>query len=236
MKGKELLDTLKRYFAEQKGTGTISDSALANEIGQTQANITQWKLREQDITPRQIVNLLKSYRDAVETRLAETCISPVVEFFPITPVPSKRGTKYEVFSPLSGDKSDHPYRSGIRQALCDTQGIYLFYDSRGRALYAGQTNKQSLWNEINGAFNRERGRDLQSIKIVSHPDTKKKYERYDERTRQISERGFLLREVARYFSAYEVHSLMISNLESLIIRSFANDLLNKKMENFASKS
>jgi len=45
-----------------------------------------------------------------------------------------------------------------------------------------------------------------------------------------------LHELAAYFSAYEVHPLMISNLESLVIRSFANDLLNKKMEHFGTKS
>lgn len=234
MKGQNLVTALKRHFAERNSTETIADSALANELGQTHANIIQWKNREGDFTERQVINLLKNYRRVVESQLAKKCISPVVEFFPITRVDSSRGAKYEVFSASEGT-AEHPYRKGIKDALCNTRGLYVFYDSRGRALYAGKTNKQSLWNELNGAFNRERGKDLQSIKVVSHPESKRKYERYDEKMRQIQQRAISLHEVAQYFSAYEVHDLMIDNLESLIIRSFANDLLNKKMEHFGVK-
>lgn len=236
MKGGDLLSALRRFFSEQNQTDTISDSALANAIGQTQANVAQWKTRAGDITPRQIVNLLRSYGETVEAKLAKSSISPVVEFFEIDRCESKRGAKYEIFSTKDDKDVVNSYRSGIREILSRTKGLYIFYDSRGRALYAGRTTKQFLWNEINSAYNRNRGKDLQSIKIVSHPESKKKYERYDEKIRQITTRGISLHEVAAYFSAYEVHELLITNLESLIIRSFANDLLNKKMEHFGSNS
>lgn len=235
VKGVELVAALRKHFAALNNVETVTDSSLARQLGQTQANIGLWKGRQSDLTTRQMVNLLKNYRKAVEAELASKCITPIVEFFPVSRVESKHRAKLEIFSVKDG-AADHPYRAGIKKALCEAQGLYFFYDSRGRALYAGQTNRQTLWNEINGAFNRERGKELQSIKIVSHPERKQRYERYDEKTRQITQVAVSLHEVAEFFSAYEVHPLMINNLESLVIRSFANDLLNKKMEHFGSKS
>lgn len=235
MKGTELLTALRKHFSELNDNESITDSSLARQLGQTQANLSQWKNQQTDLTPRQVVNLLKRYRAAVESELASRCITPIVEFFPVSAVDSKHRAKQEVFSVKDG-AVEHPYRSGLKKALCNAQGLYIFYDSRGRALYAGKTNKQPLWNEINGAFNRERGRELQSIKIVGHPERKQEYKRYDEKTRQITQVTMPLYELAAFFSAYEVHPLMISNLESLVIRSFANDLLNKKMEHFGTKS
>ena len=41
-----------------------------------------------------------------------------------------------------------------------------------------------------------------------------------------------LNQLARYFSAYEVDSHMIDDVEAMLVRGFANDLLNKKMERF----
>ena len=41
-----------------------------------------------------------------------------------------------------------------------------------------------------------------------------------------------LADIAAYFSAYEVAPGMIDVIETLLIRAFANDLLNKKMETF----
>ena len=41
-----------------------------------------------------------------------------------------------------------------------------------------------------------------------------------------------LHDLATYFSAYEVADVMIDDLEALMVRSFANDLLNIRMERF----
>jgi hypothetical protein len=41
-----------------------------------------------------------------------------------------------------------------------------------------------------------------------------------------------LHELAEYVSAYQVADEMIGDIESLLIRAFPNDLLNKKIENF----
>ena len=39
-------------------------------------------------------------------------------------------------------------------------------------------------------------------------------------------------EMAEYMSAYEVADEMIGEVESLLIRAFPNELMNKKVENF----
>jgi hypothetical protein len=41
-----------------------------------------------------------------------------------------------------------------------------------------------------------------------------------------------LYDLADYFSAYSVDDGMINDLEALLVRGFANDLLNVKMERF----
>ena len=49
--------------------------------------------------------------------------------------------------------------------------------------------------------------------------------------RQIRAINVRLHELAHYVSAYEVVEEMTSDIESLLIRAFPNDLLNKKIEN-----
>jgi hypothetical protein len=58
------------------------------------------------------------------------------------------------------------------------------------------------------------------------------YKTSSEKSRQIIESAVPLHEIAYYFSAYEVEVGMIDELESLLIRSFANDLLNVQMGRF----
>ncbi len=109
--------------------------------------------------------------------------------------------------------------------------IYLFYDSRGRSIYAGKTEEQSLWSEMTNAFNRRRG-EVQKIKRVKHPVRNVQFRGAEEKRRLIVDRPVLLRDLAHYFSAYSVPEGLIGKLEALIVRAFANDLLNIKMENF----
>jgi hypothetical protein len=50
--------------------------------------------------------------------------------------------------------------------------------------------------------------------------------------RQIRLRAVPLHDLAAYLSAYRVVDGLIGELESLLIRAFANDLLNVRMEKF----
>lgn len=113
-------------------------------------------------------------------------------------------------------------------------GLYIFYDTRGRALYAGKARKQSLWYELNLAYNRERG--VQNIFRVSHPERRQNFRTSDEVRRQIRSFNVKLHELARYVSAYQITDAMINDVESLLIRAFPNDLLNKRMENLSQKA
>jgi len=161
-------------------------------------------------------------------------VRPIVEFFELECAESKRGAKYELFSDLLDDEgSQHRYFQGIKEDLQGTRGIYLFYDSRGRALYAGKAVAQSLWAEMNSVYNRSRD-EVQRIKLVSHPQRNVKYVSSKEKVRRITDRPVRLYDLATYMSAYEIEPTeMISMFEALIIRAFANDLSNIKMETFS---
>jgi len=159
-------------------------------------------------------------------------VRPIVEYFPLEPVESRRGARWELFSELYDDQSANRYYLGVKSELRAAKGIYLFYDSRGRALYAGKAVEQSLWAEMNSVFNRARD-EVQRIKLVSHPYRNVEYKGSDENVRRITRRPVRLHDLATYFSAYEISPPgMISMFEALIIRAFANDLLNVKMESF----
>lgn len=159
-------------------------------------------------------------------------VRPVVEFFPINAVVSMHGARYELFSGYDENDREHRYYSGLKDELNSCYGIYIFYDSRGRALYAGKAVKQSLWKEMNSVYNRSRD-EVQRIKLVSHPYRNQEYKTSDEKSRRIINRPVKLHDLSIYFSAYEIApTQMISMFEALIIRAFANDLLNVKMENF----
>jgi hypothetical protein len=61
------------------------------------------------------------------------------------------------------------------------------------------------------------------------------YRTSDEKARQITDQVVRLSELASYFSAYQVADGMINEMEAVLVRSFANDLLNKKMERFGQQ-
>lgn len=165
---------------------------------------------------------------------ALTFIKPVVEFFEIDRTDSLHGAKQELFS-VYVDEKEHPYRQGLKSALCKSFGVYLFYDSRGRALYAGKALKQSLWKEMHSAYNRQRG-GVQNINRVKHPTKRIEFRPYEEKRRQIRRVHVPLWDLAAYFSAYAVEPNMIQSMEAFLIRAFPNDLLNLMKENFAEKA
>lgn len=157
-------------------------------------------------------------------------IRPIVEYFPISPVESKHGARSELFTEFEDNGTTHRYYKGVRDALYRSYGIYIFYDSRGRALYAGKAVRQSLWKEMNSVFNRSRD-EVQRIKLVGHPARNVEYRENEEKIRRIVNTPMKLHDLSAYFSAYEIAPAeMISMFEALIIRAFANDLLNVKME------
>jgi hypothetical protein len=225
LKGRDLIRQLKTKFRVQ------TDAELARQIGVSIPNLQVWKNRQSDLTCRQIAELTSKAHRAGQAHVRSTAIRPIVEFFPINKVESRGGAKYEVFSTKTERADDHPYLGGLRAELQGSHGLYIFFDSRGQAIYVGKAEGQDLWKEVNLAFNRERG-ELQSIKRVRHPNRRQQYRTSDEKARQITDVAVPLHELARYFSTYEVVPGLIGTLEAMLVRSFANNLLNKRMERF----
>jgi transcriptional regulator with XRE-family HTH domain len=227
MKGSDAIKALKKKL------GIQGDAELASRLGVTHPSILYWKNRK-NITPRQLANLVHSASIAATKRFQAKAIRPVVEFFRIRKCESARKAKFELFSITDEQGDPHPYWSGLKDELSKSCGVYVFFDSRGQAIYAGKTKGQSLWKEITLAFNRKRD-SVQKIKRVRHPENRVTYRTSNEKSRQIVEYSVPLHEIASYFSAYEVDDAMINDLESLLVRSFANDLLNIRMERFTRR-
>ncbi|CAB3935441.1 hypothetical protein LMG6000_04328 [Achromobacter insolitus] len=179
------------------------------------------------MTPKRILNVLTRAEGAAQKELHRHAIRPVVEFFKLEKVSSRHGAKFEIFDP----SPSHPYLHGLFQELQSHHGVYVFFDSRGHAIYAGKARKQKLWREINLAFNRDR-KDVQTVKRVNHPSRRQPYKTNDEKQRQIYSRAVPLHEMAAYISAYRVVDEMVDGVEAMLVRSFANDLLNVRMERF----
>jgi hypothetical protein len=204
---------------------------VANKLGMSIPAIQNWKNRAK-VTPRQLAEMIQKTSKAGASNFQATAIRPLVEFFAIAKCESAQGAKYEVFSDKE-DGVEHPYRNGLKKELIEHHGVYVFFDSRGQAIYAGKAKRLNLWKEINSTFNRERG-EVQKIKRVRHPSRKQDYRTSDEKSRQIGSHIVPLHELASYFSAYDVTDSMIEDLEALLVRSFANDLLNIRMERFTT--
>lgn len=229
MNGDDLLNEFARRIMKERGTKTVADSIVAKYLGVTQPALANYRGKE--LTPKQVVNLVEKYAKASEKNLVEKTVVPIVEFFYIDAIESKRGAAWQIFWTVEDDGSEHPYYAGLKNQLDQSHGIYIFHDSRGRAIYAGKAQRQSLWTEMNKAFNRDRG-EVQNIKRVNHPHRRIDFRRLDEKKRQIVKQDVALHHIASYFSAYAVPDALIGKFEALIVRAFANDLLNVRMENF----
>ncbi len=229
MKGNDVITAIKRKLRLR------TDQKLSERIGISVPAIQLWKNRTK-VTARQFAEMVHRASLAGANNLQTNAICPIVEFFRIDKCSSRGGAGFEVFTEKDGndrhgDPIIHPYRNGLKEELKKHFGVYVFFDSRGQAIYTGKARQQKLWKEINLAFNRDRG-EVQKIKRVNHPQRRQAYRTSDQQARQITDNLVSLHDIAAYFSAYQVVDGMIDDLESLLVRSFANDLLNIRMERF----
>lgn len=222
MKAIELIDALARKL------GTNSQKELAIALGVSVGTLVNWKNRDEDLSPSQVASALAKSRFAAVQKAQLENIQPIVEFYRIGKCLTKREASWQVFD-SSADAN--LYAQGLRAELEDCFGIYIFYDSRGRALYVGKAREQTIWKEMNLAFNRKR--DVQNIALVDHPERNQEFKPGYEKLRQPKDTRLELYDLACYFSAYHVDNAMINDLEALMVRGFANDLLNVRMETFA---
>lgn len=154
-----------------------------------------------------------------------TSIRPVIEYYPIDWIVSRQGATYEFLD------SKEPRQKELKALLMKKRGIYLFYDSMGKAIYIGKAKRQSLYAEMKSAYNRNRFHN-QKIWIVQHVSQQRIFDPAKEAARQITHKPMALHDIASYFSAFEVDLYLIDNIEALLIRSFANQLTNKRKERF----
>lgn len=222
MKSNELIEALARKL------GTTSQIELAQVLGISVSTLSNWKRQNEDLSPMQVAAALAKSRTAAVSRAQLETIQPIVEFYRIEKCLSKREASWQVFN---GGSDAILYAQGLKKELETYCGIYIFYDSRGRALYVGKAKEQSLWKEMNMAFNRKR--EVQKIALVQHPLRSQEFKPGYEKLRQPKDTLLKLSDLAAYFSAYYVDDGMINDLEALMVRGFANDLLNVRMETFA---
>ena len=225
MKVADLFKHLKRKF------DVTSNKSLARRLGVTQVSLQKWKVQRRELTALQIANLIDKASKSAVVHSHQSLVRPIVEFYRIERVLTQQATKYQVI-PTGSDVGKH--LTGLRQKLEASRGLYIFYDTCGKALYAGQTKKQNLWKELNLAFNRDRS--AQVMTLVRHPSNDVAFKPAHEKVRQPKDVNLKLHDLAAYFSAFEVTDSMIDDLEALLVRAFPNDLLNFKMEKFAKGS
>lgn len=225
MKGNELVTALIKKFrlnTERELADLLHVSAV------TVAGLRKTEI----ISVNKFANLIAKTLKSGAAKAEAEAVMPVVEFFVIDRSESKQSTKYELFS-IEVEGKVHKYREGLKKELCGHHGVYIFFDSAGKAIYVGKAKRQNLWSEMTNAYNRARAQQI--IKLVSHPSRNQDYTPCNEKERQITPRYVKLCEMATYFSAYSVANGMIDSIESLLIRSFANNLLNTKMEKAVAK-
>jgi len=181
---------------------------ISQLLGLSQASLNSW--RRNGITIRALIGVIQKSKDLHTKNL----INPITEFREITRTHTSHRVNYEII-----DKSTEVLKN-LKLHLDNCNGIYIFHDSRGNAVYVGKAKNQTLWKEINLAFNRDRS--SQVMKKVSHSKMGS--------VGQITKHNVHLHDIAVYFSAYEVDKNLIDNLEATIIRMFPNDLLNARIE------
>ena len=107
--------------------------------------------------------------------------------------------------------------------LLGKKGIYALFDSLGKIIYIGKTEKRDfefelfavrLRNKVNGNFKL----------LKSNGKTKE--------NKAMSKTHVLFKDIAVYFSAYEVDDGHIGDIEALLTHLLANTTLNAKMERF----
>ena len=221
------MDANELIKAVKQKTRITTTRALAQHLGMHEVALHQWLAKTKPLTPRQVANAIESARKAAVVDSQARMIQPLVEFFPIKAEPIGGKGQFSLF-PTGSDAGQH--WNGLRDHLEKSRGLYIFYDTRGKALYAGQTKKQNLWKEMNLAFNRDRS--AQTMTLVNHPTKDVAFKPASEKVRQPTDVNLRLHDLAAYFSAYSVTENVIDDLEALLVRAFPNDLLNFKMEKF----
>lgn len=211
----ELITSLLKKINEAYNQEKLSENVfLAKFLGYEDdtAKIANLK-RGQIHTSKSFDKLLDSLFLALRKHAIKNTYLPIVELVPVVSRESSHGKAYEMeigFNP----KEVKDVETKIKKLK---GGVYVFYDSLGKAIYVGKTEESknnTLWDEMKSAYNRERPSQIIYKKIG----------------KRIQKRSYFLYEVAHYVTIYQVDKYAIRDFESLLIRTFPNDLTNVRME------
>jgi hypothetical protein len=195
---------------------------LAKTLGVKSHDVYHW-LAGQVKTSATIEKIIESIVNSTKRQTISDSYNTIAEMKSLKARLSKQGGSYDMVI----GKNENESKNIEKKLKAEYGGLYIFYDSLGKAIYAGKTEikkkngkvcKNSLWDEMKSAFNRERKSQI----IFRSNDSNK--------NTRITKQYYYLYETACYVSAYKVDELAISDFEALIIRSFPNDLTNVRME------
>jgi hypothetical protein len=171
--------------------------------------------KKKDLANSEILNLVKKAR---KSALANS-IQILTEYYPITLTPLRSNHDFI-------DSKNDKNHTKLKNLLKDNHGIYVFYDSCGKAIYVGKAWLQTLFDEMRSAFNRPR--DTMTIIRVQHTVNKMKKVKFD---KAIKRERVFISDICAYFSAYKVDPQLIHIVEAIMIRAFSNNLTNSKIQN-----
>lgn len=180
--------------------GVSSQAEISKYLGIQQTQLSYYQNSNQ-AGAKALKGMIQSYHRFKITDLIKKVISPILEFKKIKP--TKFSSKY-ILLPTEHNKD------ALKELLEKKLGIYLFYNSQGKNIYIGKTEKD-LYAEITQQLGRTieiYGENLKRTKV---------------------QQG----EITSFITAYEIRpKSLIKDIEALLIRSYANDNTNLKMENF----
>jgi hypothetical protein len=181
--------------------GCHNKAQVARRLNVKPAQIQSWENGK--LTKLVARNVIRKVKASAVNR----AIAPIIEFHQL--------------NHLHGKKTDTLRKKIDNKSVCDElklkKGIYTFYDSNGRIIYVGKTEKNNLLSEMDQAFKLKRNKYLR--KLVNKKGDFKSH-------------SLTLRDTAEFVSAYEVDSDVIGNIEAFLTRIIPNDVVNQKTERF----
>ena len=148
--------------------------------------------------------MLQRIEDGITLKTLNSIYSPICELEEI-----ELGCDQITFKKKHGKCSEHMKR------LEEANGVYIFYDSVGKAIYAGRAIDQTLFEEMNKVLVRDRN-NAQTI--------------YRHEYGRMRKSVYFIADAAHYISAYEVRPELIPSFEAILVNAFPNDLTNIRME------
>jgi hypothetical protein len=172
---------------------------LAIKLGVLSPQIASWSRRSLSrTTAKNIVRRL-------EERFVRNSFSRICEFRKLEPLQEGKANSLK-----------NRIRSReVCETLKNAKGIYSFYDSSGRLIYIGKTERNHLLGEMGQQFSKRKV----SIKRTN-------------RKGQFVHMKVPLRDFVEYCSAYSVHPTVIREFEALIARLAPNDIVNSQIPRY----